>query len=193
MIYLPIEIKRYIGIAGLVILLVISGEAQSSRTVSVERRIDDFRKQSERQAREELSREMRGRQPTAEERRVAEAKKAQIKEDFDMLQSAYNDILERLHAKETLTSGYTQEITGKIAKSAARLRQNIEFPAPKTDVKAAEASPPPASMKSLCFHIYAFLTSPIFETGVLDLVEAEKARDSLDAVVRIAENLRTNN
>jgi hypothetical protein len=192
---------RNLSIIQAVILIVIgaitmladvqSAAGQSTRTLStVGRRIDDFNKQSDKVARDEMDREMRGRKPNAEERRLAEIKKAQLKEDFETLQKAYNDIVTKLHAKETLSAEYISEITEAIGKSASRLRHNIEFPVAEAGKKAPDQVSPTVSIASLCLQIHAFLTSPIFETGVLDIAAAEKARDTLDAIIHTSGALR---
>lgn len=167
------------------------GSAQTPRTPSsTGRRLDEFNRQSEKVARDQLDREMRGRQPTAEERRQSELKKEQIREDFEGLQAAYNEILTKLHAQERLSEAYVSDITAKIAKSGARLRHNIAFPERTSgDSGKAEASSPSGSIKDLCLLMHKFLTNPVFESGVLDVIDAEKARDALDKIIQISESL----
>jgi hypothetical protein len=171
---------------------VILADAQATRTLSsTGRRLDEFNRQTEKVARDELDREMHGRKPTEEERRKAAARKAEIKEDFESLQAAYNEIVTKLHAQQPLSDTYVSDVSGKIAKSGSRLRHNIEFPEEKSDgSRPQESAQPPASLKSLCLLLHAFLTSPVFETGVLDVVEAGKARDNLDKIILNAESLR---
>jgi len=172
---------------------VVVADAQTARTLSTTgRRLDEFNRQSERAARDELRREMRGRKPTEEERRQTAAKKEQIGEDFEGLQAAYNEILTKLHALEHLSEAYVSDATAKIAKSGARLH-NIAFPERKTgDSEKAEASSTQGSIKDLCLLMHQFLTNLVFETGVLDVIEAEKARDALDKIIQTSENLHQN-
>ncbi|HVF29648.1 MAG TPA: hypothetical protein VNA22_01710 [Pyrinomonadaceae bacterium] len=168
----------------------VNTSAQATRNI-VGRRLDDFNKQTEKVARDEMGREMHGRKLTPEERRIAEAKKAQIKEDFEKLQTVYNEILTRLHAKETFSDQYVADTSERVAKSGARLRENIEFPVRTEDEKSTTVSPQSVSIKLLCVQIHAFLTNPIFEIGVLDVTEAAKARDALEKVIKTSEELRT--
>lgn len=173
-----------------VLAYVIPAEAQAPRSISsTGRRLDEFNRQSEKVARDELDREMRGRKPTAEERRQTEARKEQIKEDFEGLQAAYNEILTKLHAQEHLSDAYVSDITAKIAKSGARLRHNIAFPERTDGPEKPDASSSPGSIKDLCLLIHKFLTNPVFETGVLDVIDAGKARDTLDKIIHISESL----
>jgi hypothetical protein len=170
---------------------VIVGNAQTPRTLSsTGRRLDEFNRQSEKVARDELDREMHGRKPTEVELRQAAAKKVEIREDFENLQAAYNEIVTKLRAKQPLNDTYVSDVSGKIAKSGSRLRHNIEFPEKNGDgSKPKESTQPPASLTSLCLLLHAFLTSPVFETGVLDVIEAGKARDNLDKIILNAESL----
>ena len=175
------------------ITFVANTHAQASRSIStVGRRLDDFNRQSERAERDELAREMEGRKLSPEERRKAEIKKTQIRDDLESLQATYNDVVARLQAKEELSSTYVAELTEKVSKSCVRLRSNIAFPPLKSsDAKTGRiGTPQQASIESLCINILAFLTNPIFESGVLDLIETEKARDTLDKIIQTSEELR---
>lgn len=166
-------------------------DAQTARTLSsTGRRLDEFNRQSEKVARDELDREMRGRKPTPEERRQTQARKEQIREDFEGLQAAYNEIITKLHAQEHLSEAYVSNISAKIAKSGARLRHNFAFPERKAGgSEKSEASSPLGAIKDLCLLMHKFLTNPVFETGVLDIIEAEKARDTLDGIIQTSESL----
>jgi hypothetical protein len=169
---------------------VLVAEGQTSRTLSsAGRRLEEFNRQTEKAARDELRREMRGRRPTAEDRRQTQAKKEQIREDFEALQTAYNEILTKLHAQEQLSEAYVSDITAKIIKSGGRLRHNIAFPnSNAVDSENTELSS--GSIKDLCLFMHKFLTNPVFETGVLDVIEAEKARHALDKIIQIAGSLQ---
>lgn len=164
--------------------------AQTTRTLSsTERRIDEFNRQSEKVARDELNREMHGRKPTKEELRIAAARKAEIKKGFDELQAAYNDIVTKLHAKEAPSDAFVFEVTDQISRGANRLRSNLTFPERVANATAS-VEPEPASLRVLCLKIYAFLTNPIFETpDVIDVRETERARDTLDSIIRASESL----
>lgn len=177
----------------LVLVVVDSAYGQGGgRQNAVGRRIDDFNKQSDKAARDEMTLEMSGRKPTAEERRAVAAKKAQMNADLESLQSAYNEIVTKLHAKEAISEKFVQEVTERVSKSGASLRKNLELPEPKKDPesKVDPASEQTVSLRLLCVQIYAFLTSPIFETGVLDILPAVQARENLDKLIKTADSLR---
>ena len=167
--------------------------AQAPRSISnVGRRLDDFNKQGQKADRDEMEREMSGRKPTPEERREAEIKKAHIKEDLATLQSSYNDIVVKLQSREKFGEEYVAAMTERISKTGSRLLHDIHLPAVKpAPAKSDNPTTPPAiSLKALCVEIYAFLTSPVFETGVLDIKESAKARETLERVIYISDSLR---
>src|SRR5687767_11539747 len=108
------------------LLSTVAIHAQATRNItSAGRRLDEFTRQNDKMARDQMESEMRGRKPTAEERRLAEAKKLQTKEDFAKLQDAYNDIITRVTAREKLTKAYVAETAENISKIAERLRTNL--------------------------------------------------------------------
>ena len=190
--FLAFRAVNFVSVACLVAFGCLTILGQATRSIStVQRRLDDFNRQSQQVARDEMNRELGGRKPNAEERRLAAAKKTQIREDFESLQTLYNDVLTKLQTKEAMTDDYIAETSGKISKAGSRLRENIEFPI-KSPVDSKLDSPPrpDASLKILCLQLHGFLTNPMFETGVLDIVEAEKARDTLDKVIQTATDLR---
>ncbi len=170
---------------------VVVADAQTNRTISsTGRRLDEFNRQSEKAARDELRREMRGRKPTTAELKRASVIKEQIREDFEGLQAAYNEILTKLHAQEHLSEVYISDVTAKIAKSGNRLRHNIAFTERETtNSEVAEVSSTRGTMNDLCLLLHKFLTNPVFETGVLDIIDAGKAGDVLDKIIQTSENL----
>ncbi len=173
---------------------VVTADAQSARTVAnAGRRIDEFNRQTEKVARDELGREMLGRKPTAEERRQAAAKSSQIKEDLEHLQDAYNELVAKLQAGGPVDNAYFAGIDAKIVKSVSRLRHNIAFPEKSGDsIEKDDQTEPAPSVRGLCFYLHAFLTSSLFEKPVVDVVEAGKALDLLDKIIRSSERLRQN-
>jgi hypothetical protein len=173
---------------------VVTADAQSSRTLaSAGRRIDEFNRQSEKVARDELGREMLGRRPTGEERRQAVAKTSQIRQDLEHLQDAYNELVARLATGESADEIYYAGIDAKISRSALRLRHNVAFPDKSTEsIEKRNEDRPAPSVRDVCLYVHAFLTSPLFETAVLDVTEAAKARDLLDRIILTSERLRQN-
>lgn len=170
--------------------------AQASRNPSgVARRIEEFNKQGSQVTRDEMNREMGRKKPTAEEIRKAKAIEAEIKEDLAALQTDYNDAVEKLHAREEITGAFASEIAGRVHKHAERLKTNIKFPESKVEEPVSEKpSPEPGIRKrlvTLCTHILTFFNSPMFESpNVLDIPSAQKARRSLETVIRASSELK---
>ena len=183
-----------LGSGFLILLFIANCEAQGTRSISnTARRLDEFNRQAQKAERDDLDREMRGRKPSDEEHRHHEIVKAQIKEDFETLQTLYNEIVSKLRSGEPFTSENTSEISTKLVKSSERLKANIALPEKKTDKTAPDSEHTPtdmrASFKHLGRQLYEFLTNPVFETGVLDVIEVEKARNALDQILHTCRSL----
>ena len=166
---------------------------QATRTLAnVGRRIDDFNTQTRQAARDEMNREMNGRTPTEGEVRATRLKKAEIREDFATLQSGYNAIVTKLNSKEALTDKFVSDVTERIRRAGARLQHNVGFLEVKERVVLPAArSTPESSLRELCIIVHAFLTNPVFETGVLVVADSEEARDLLDKIVQLSGTLHS--
>ena len=164
--------------------------AQASRGISAAgRRVDDFTQQTDKAARDAMTREMRGRKPTKEELANAARIKSETKEDLEGLQGQYNLIVEHLSGG-TPSPELSAAALSKINKHASRLRSNIVFPKPAEDMAETPAVIPNDTRKLLretCTRIYEFLTNPMIENpNVLDLKAADSARKSLDLIITLS-------
>ena len=174
----------------------LSVNAQASRNPSATaRRIEEFNKQSERVSRDEMNREMGRKKPSAEEIRKAKAIEAEIKEDLDALQTDYNDAVEKLNERGEITGAFASEIAGRIQKHAERLKNNIKFPESEDDEPISAEKSPQVSIRkklvALCTNILAFFDSPMFASpNILDIPSAQKARRSLETVIRKSSELK---
>jgi hypothetical protein len=167
-----------------------SAAGQARSPGSVARRIEEFNAQATKAARDELNREMYGKPAPAQQGRLTKIKKAEIREDFDTLQTSYNEIVTRLNSKEPLPTKFVLDVTEAIRKAGARLQGNVDFLAVRDRATPPVVpSMPERSMRELCIAVHGFLTNPLFETGVLDVAEAGKARDTLDKVVQLSATL----
>jgi hypothetical protein len=170
--------------------------AQASRNPSgVARRIEEFNKQSEQVNRDSMNREMGRKKSSPEEVRKAKAIEAEIKEDLDALQADYNDAVEKLQSRVEITDSFAAEIADRVQKHAERLRSNIKFPEAKDDkpVSAEKTAATDTRNKliALCTNILAFFNSPMFASpNVLDIPSAQKARRSLETVIRESAELK---
>ena len=165
-----------------------AGQARSPGAVA--RRIEEFNAQAVKASRDELNREMNGRTPSDQQSRLTRLKKTAIREDLETLQSSYNELVTKLHSKETPSDAFVLDVTERVRKASTRLQDNIEFLA----IKERKPSPPTASaskgsLRELCVILHAFLTNPLFETGAFEVAEADKARDVLDKIVQLSGTL----
>ena len=170
-----------------------SVDAQSTRTTnSVGRRLDDFSRQGDRAARDEMNREMRTRKPTKEELQNAARIKAETKEDLEGLQDSYNEIVVRLKARDT-PSTFVVEAASKVNKHALRLKLNVAFPKLDDEGETKPLEPSGDTRRALldlCTHIYDLLMNPIIENPqVLDLPSSIKARNAVDSIITLSGEL----
>jgi hypothetical protein len=187
------KISSTLPVFAFFLLLGFDAIAQSSRTTnSVGRRLDDFNRQGDRAARDEMNREMRPRKPTKEQLQNVARVKAETKEDLEGLQDSYNEIVVRLKTRD-LPPTFVVEAASKVNKHASRLKLNIAFPKPENE---SDAKPEDLSRDShkllldLCRRIYDFLTDPMIENPqVLDVEAASKARLSLESVIILSERI----
>lgn len=169
-----------------------TADAQATRTLSsAARRLEEFNRQNEKAARDDLDREIAGRKPSREELQREAAKKAELKKSLEDLQAAYNEIASTLNARRPPSKQFVLETTDRVLRITHRLRSDLHLPEPLTQKSAAVSKQPPEiSLRSLCVQIYTFLTSPIFETpAVYDLEKSIAARGTLDWIIRAAETL----
>ena len=162
----------------------------------LERRDSDMAREREARQREEL-RQSLGRRPTrAANLRYVQAVIAQVKQDFERIQTARNEIVRTIG--NGLDYKFVSEVTGEIKKRASRLEENLALPEPEENAKRVvnnqgelnEAQIRVALLK-LCDRIESFVKSPIFETpGVLDVQHSTKASSDLESILQLSASLR---
>ena len=161
----------------------------------VDRRIEQINRQNRDFEREKMNREMKGDAPKPENSKRTQAIKAQIKEDLEGIQAAYNEIVSHLQYGKELNQEFVRQEAAKVKKYADRLKINLMLPEPENektdDIKTEEKhETAKQSLLALCRHIYKFVTNPIFDapTGLkVDL--AVKARDELEKIIQISEKI----
>ena len=190
------SLRRRLGMLVILVSLVTVcsavAAAQASRSISAAaRRLDDFNKQGNKVAIDQMQSEMNGRKPTKEELRRITRLRAEIKEDLEGLQSGYNEIVEALGGKAAAPPTAFAEAVEKIHKRSSRLRANVDIPQPKEPLDLPPFTDERTELRELCLRIFAFLTNPIIETpNVLEVGAAAKAGESLAAVLIISERIR---
>lgn len=168
----------------------VTADAQTTRNISSSaRRIEEFNKQGNNAARDEMNSEMRGKRPTAEEMRKAKAIEKQIEEDLAALQTKYNDVVVKLQSKDAISDVFVVDAAGRIHKHAERLKNNIKFPELKDDEPVPDTASQATTSKrkmlvDLCTQILRFFDSPLFASpNVLDIQKANEARQILETVI----------
>ncbi|MGQ0542043.1 MAG: hypothetical protein ACT4O9_09370 [Blastocatellia bacterium] len=170
--------------------------AQATRSLSnLGRRLDEFNKQNDKVARDEMNREMNGRKPSKEELQRAARIKSETKEDLEALQTEYNEIALKLNARVKIEDSFVRNITGSIHKHASRLHSNMVFPKPEENEVRAPSKSVQADvrlqLKDLCSRIFDFLTNPMIENpNIIDISSAKSARLSLESVIEISNRIR---
>lgn len=177
----------------------VAAQRGGARPSSVERRVEQLNRQGEQYERDKLRRDLEGGEPGADprERKRSQVAAAQVREDFEHLQAAYNRIVLAMAAKEGLDEESILPALDEIKKCSSRLKGNLALPRPKGDGdnRDAREAPPPArleeSLMVLRKHIYSFVTNPLFEApGVLDVEQATKAGRDLDRIIELSDGLR---
>lgn len=172
--------------------------AQSPRAIiPVERRVDQLNRQIERSERDGLSREIKGKNRNPEDSKQSLAIKAQIKEDFEALQTTYNKIVLNLQSN-ALERDFVLQATDDIKKSASRLKENLALPKPEENANVETAAKEEnnlddrrKSLRALCSHIYNFITNPIFnEPTGLDIEQAAEAERELEIIINLSEKIK---
>jgi hypothetical protein len=186
-------------ISGFVTAFELSVFAQSPRTISpIDRRVELINRQSEQFERDKMNRELNGKNRNAANLKRNQAIKAQIKEDFEAIQSAYNKIVVNLQSGGNIDREFVVETTTDIKKYADRLKDNLALPEPEKDTaKEAQAKEElnldnrRKSLLMLCQHIYNFVTNPIFnEPTGLDVDQAAKAGREMDKIIQLSVKIK---
>lgn len=174
------------------------GQSSRSSAPSVDRRIDRMNRQGEEYERDKLRGELEGKPATSRDRRRAQALATQVKQDFEGLQTGYNQIVLAMASKKALNYDSVLAAVAEINKCSSRLKGNLALPQPKnnqdkkvsSDVEAFSREQLEGSLLTLRKHIYSFVTNPLFEAPtVLDVVQAKKAGDDLESIIGLSESI----
>lgn len=192
--------NRVLLIAALFVLAIAATEspAQGRRT-PVERRVEDLNRQREQYERDTLRDGPKGKPEKSLDQKAAQATALQVKQDFERMQSVYNDIVIALSSGDSLNHKFVSDATAEILKRASRLKTNLVLPAP-TDAEQEIAKELDSTedqlkprLKKLCLHIVSFVTNPLFETsGILDIEQSTKASRDLESIIRFSEYISKN-
>lgn len=168
------------------------------RTAGAMRRAEKMQRQNEEYERDNLKREMET-GPHKSNGRRNEAVTAQVKQDFEKLQAAYNRIVLAMATKESFNLNSVLAEVADVKKYSTRLKSNLALPQPEDDGKKSVAKPPAdgqieESLLSLRKHIYDFITNPLFDApAAYKIDEARKAARDLENVIELSESIRKSN
>lgn len=123
---------------------------------------------------------------------------AKVKEDYERLQSANNDILKMLSRKE-LDYKVIADSSSEIRKRAGRLKSYLvalkiveEDKDRKKNLDEIEPEVMKTSLLSLDASIMGFISSPVFKDfgKVVDADSSAQARDNLDNIIELSERIK---
>jgi hypothetical protein len=189
-------------IGGLIIALAPSASAQQqNRPVYVppvlERREAEIARQRE-MRQTDILRERLGKRPLRSSSLVyVHALIAQLKQDFERVQIARNEIVRAMSPGSALDYKFISTVTGEIKKRASRLEDNLALPEPDGDEKTQKNGMElneeqiRVALSTLCNHIESFVTSPFFETpGVIDVQHSAKASRDLKSILELSGRIK---
>ena len=161
----------------------------------LERREAEMSRERESRQREEL-RQSLGRRPVrAANLRYVQAVIVQVKQDFERIQIARNEIVRTIG--KGLDYKFISEVTGEIKKRASRLEGNLALPEAEEDEKRVVTQDElneaqiRMALQMLCERIESFVKNPLFETpGVLDVQHSTKASSDLESILRLSGTVR---
>jgi hypothetical protein len=122
-----------------------------------------------------------------------------VKEDYEKIQAANNDILKMLSTRKELDYKVIADASSEIRKRAARLKSYLvtlqivnDDKERKKNLDELELIEIKASLLSLDASIFSLIGSPVFkEFGkVVDVSSSEKARDDLDNIIELSERIK---
>jgi len=161
----------------------------------LQRRETEMAREREARNREELRRSLGRNRARAANLRYVQVVIAQVKQDFEKIQIARNEIVRTLG--NGLDYKFVLEVTGEIKKRASRLEENLALPEPEENknhvVNQGELDEAQmrVALLALCDRIESFVKSPIFETpGVLNVQHSTKASSDLDSILKLSANVR---
>jgi hypothetical protein len=168
--------------------------AQGRRPSAIERRAEDMSRQREQFERDTLAKD--GKPGATRKRRVNQVATGQVRQDFERIQSVYNDIVRALSANAVLDYKFIFKATGEVKKRASRLQANLALPEPLKDENRLREpfeigeGQMKHSIVTLCKHIVSFVTNPLFESAeILDLELSKKASADLMHIIELSHNI----
>ena len=174
---------------------------QQSHTVYVppvlERREADIARQREMRQGDILRQRLGKRPERIANLMYVQAVIAQVKQDFERIQVARNQIVRAAASSNELDYKFVSEVAGEIKKRANRLEDNLALPDPERDEKSRNnrvelnGLQMREALLTLCHRIESFVKSPLFETpGVLDVQHSTKATNDLATILELSDSLR---
>lgn len=161
----------------------------------LERRETEMSREREARQREELRRGLGRSRARAANLRYVQAVIAQVKQDFERIQIARNEIVRTIG--NGLDYRFVSEVTGEIRKRASRLEENLALPDAEDDEKRVVTQGElnedqiRVALLVLCDRIESFVKNPLFETpGVIDVQHSTKASSDLDSILKLSGSVR---
>jgi hypothetical protein len=121
----------------------------------------------------------------------------QIDDDFKQIQIIHNEIVRMLQPDKGLSYERLSDLTGDMKKRSIRLRENLALPEPEkvearpNQSEAIDDTRVKKSIGELHDLIVSFVASPIFKNlGVVDANEIDAARDNLDDIIAISDQIK---
>ena len=162
---------------------------------ALERREADMSREREARQRDELRRSVGRNRARAANLRYVQAVIAQVRQDFERIQIARNEIVRTIG--DGLDYKFVSEVTGEIKKRASRLEENLALPEPEenknhvVDQGELNEAQIRVALLMLCDRMESFVKSPIFETpGVLDVQHSTKASSDLESILNLSASVR---
>ena len=122
---------------------------------------------------------------------------AQVKQDFERIQVARNQIVRAAASGKELDYRFVSEVAGEIKKRASRLEDNLALPEPEAGEKSRSnlvelnETQIREALSTLCHRIESFVKSPLFENpGVLHLQHSIKATNDLASILELSGGIR---
>jgi len=142
--------------------------------------------------------EKESRQPVEEKQtRLAYA---QLKADFEQLQTVNNRMMVMVFANKVLDYRSISESIAEIRKRAARLKSNLPLPATEKDESEEQSfkewneinqAQVKLALQTLDDLIQRFVTNPVFQQPqVVDVQQSSKAKRDLEAIIKLSEKIR---
>lgn len=163
------------------------------RATGASRRAEKMQRQNEEYERDNLEREM-ATGPHRPSGRRNEAATAQVKQDFEKLQTSYNRIVLAMASRQGLNRDAVLEDVAEVKKTASRLKAKLALPKSEDDERKealnTEGLTLANSLLKFRKHIYDFLTNPLFDTpAIYKIEEAKKAAGDLDKIIEVGDGI----